>query len=135
MFSHVTIGVNDIPNAKTFYDNVLAALDLKNLYAFPEALGYGPSGNGRGAHGQPLAQLWIMHPFDGQVAQPGNGITIALLAPSRNAVDAFYKAVLAGGGRDEGQPGLRTQYHPHYYATYVRDLEGNKLCAVCHLPP
>jgi catechol 2,3-dioxygenase-like lactoylglutathione lyase family enzyme len=47
-------------------------------------------------------------------------------------VDAFYAAALAAGASDEGAPGLRPHYHPNYYGAYVRDPDGNKLCAVCH---
>ena len=59
---------------------------------------------------------------------------VALLAPSRAAVNAFYDACLANGGTDEGAPGLRPHYHPDYYGAYVRDPDGNKLCACCHHP-
>jgi predicted lactoylglutathione lyase len=60
---------------------------------------------------------------------------VAFGAQSREAVDAFHAAALAAGGSDEGAPGLRAHYHPNYYGAYVRDLDGNKLCAVCHKPP
>ena len=50
------------------------------------------------------------------------------------AVDAFYRAALAAGGKDNGQPGLRPHYHEHYYGAFVRDLDGNNVEAVCHLP-
>jgi catechol 2,3-dioxygenase-like lactoylglutathione lyase family enzyme len=53
-------------------------------------------------------------------------------APTRAAVDAFHAAALAAGASDEGAPGLRPHYHPNYYGAYVRDPDGNKLCAVCH---
>ena len=59
---------------------------------------------------------------------------VALLAPTRTAVDACYAKALAGGGRDEGPPGLRPQYHPNYYGAYFRDPDGNKICVVCHEP-
>ena len=66
-------------------------------------------------------------------ASAGNGVTVAFTVPSRAAVDAFHAAALANGGTDEGPPGLRTHYHPDYYGAYVRDPEGNKICAVCHV--
>jgi predicted lactoylglutathione lyase len=59
---------------------------------------------------------------------------IAFIAPNRHAVDLFYSNALKHGGKDEGKPGLRPQYHAHYYAAYVRDPDGNKLQAVCHDP-
>ena len=57
---------------------------------------------------------------------------VALLAPSRAAVERAHAAALAHGATCEGRPGLRPEYHPHYYGAYVRDPEGNKLCVCCH---
>jgi catechol 2,3-dioxygenase-like lactoylglutathione lyase family enzyme len=71
-------------------------------------------------------------PFDGQPASCGNGQMLALEAPDRAAVDRVHAAALAHGGRCEGAPGLRPQYHAHYYGAYFRDPEGNKLCVCCH---
>jgi len=124
MFSHVTVGSNDIAKAKTFYDGLCQPLGLARLADHPSAIAYGPSG------GRP--QLWILNPADKKAASVGNGITIGLEASDRSAVDAAHKAGLAGGGRDEGAPGLRTHYHPNYYGAYLRDPDGNKVCVVCH---
>jgi len=126
MFSHITIGTNDIGKAKAFYDAALAPLGLTALAAFPEAVGYGPAG------GRP--QLWVLKPIDKHPASVGNGITIGLDAPDRSAVDAAYAAARAKGAKDEGAPGLRPHYHKNYYGAYLRDLDGNKLCIVCHKP-
>lgn len=57
---------------------------------------------------------------------------IALLAPTRTVVDQVYELALKNGGLSEGQPGLRTQYHPNYYGAYFRDMDGNKNCVCCH---
>ena len=76
----------------------------------------------------------MVRPYDKGEASPGNGVTVAFNAESRAAVDAFHAAALAAGGTDAGAPGLRTHYHPNYYGVYVRDLDGNKICAVCHDP-
>jgi lactoylglutathione lyase len=57
-----------------------------------------------------------------------------LLAPHRAAVDAAYDIGLAHGGSGDGAPGLRPEYHAHYYGAYLRDPDGNKLCVVCHDP-
>lgn len=127
MFSHVTIGSNDVGKAKPFYDALLQPLGLVRHMDYPNAVGYGP------ADGRP--QLWILSPIDKQAASVGNGITIGLEAPDRSAVDAAYKAALAAGGKDEGAPGLRAHYHPNYYGAYLRDLDGNKICVVCHRRP
>lgn len=126
MFSHVTVGSNDIARSKGFYDGVTTALGLVRHLEFPDGIGYGPQ-DGR-------AQLWIVRPLDKQPATVGNGITIGLLADTRPAVDAAYAAAMAAGGKDEGKPGLRTHYHPNYYGAYVRDPDGNKVCIVCHKP-
>ena len=67
------------------------------------------------------------------VAQaPGNGPMTAFLAPDRATVDRAWAVALAHGGTDEGPPGLRPEYHAHYYGAYFRDTEGNKLCVACH---
>jgi len=124
MFSHVTVGSNDVPRAKVFYDSLLAPLGLSRLADHPEAAGYGRPG------GRP--QLWIVRPLDKNAATSGNGITVGLEAADRASVDAAYKAGLAAGGKDEGAPGLRTHYHPNYFGAYLRDFDGNKVCVVCH---
>jgi catechol 2,3-dioxygenase-like lactoylglutathione lyase family enzyme len=126
MFSHVTIGSNDMAKSKAFYDGVTKPLGLILRMEYPDGMGYGANG------GRP--QLWIVRPLDKQAATVGNGITIALEADTRSAVDAAYAAAMAAAGKDEGMPGLRTHYHPNYYAAYVRDPEGNKVCIVCHKP-
>lgn len=126
MFSHVTIGSNDLAKAKSFYESLLTPLGLVRHAEYPNAAGYGPAG------GRP--QLWVLTPVDKKTATVGNGITIGLEAANRTAVDAAYKAGMAAGGRDEGAPGIRAHYHPNYYGAYLRDPDGNKVCVVCHKP-
>jgi catechol 2,3-dioxygenase-like lactoylglutathione lyase family enzyme len=126
MFSHVTVGSNDIAKAKRFYDEVAKPLGLVWHMESAGGIGYGRKG------GRP--QLWIVQPLDKQAASVGNGTTIGLDAETRPAVDAAYAAAMANGGKDEGKPGLRTHYHPNYYGAYVRDPDGNKVCIVCHKP-
>ncbi len=129
-FSHVTLGSNDLKRSVGFYDAVLSPLGLTLLFPYEgEAYGYGRKGID--TQGAPV---WILKPFDGRGAAPGNGMHIAFIAPNRHAVDLFYANALKHGGKDEGKPGLRPQYHAHYYAAYVRDPDGNKLQAVCHDP-
>ena len=126
MFSHVTIGSNDIAKAKAFYDGVTAPLGLSRHADFPDGVGYGRNG------GRP--QLWVVRPLDKKAASVGNGVTVGLEAENRSAVDAAYAAAIKAGGKDEGAPGIRKHYHPNYYGAYVRDLDGNKVCIVCHKP-
>ena len=126
MFSHVTVGTNDIARARRFYDAIAKPLGLVRHADYPEAAGYGLKDS--------RPQLWVTRPLDKKAASVGNGITIGIEAEDRPTVDAFYAAAIKEGGKDEGPPGLRTHYHPNYYAAYVRDLDGNKVCVVCHKP-
>jgi catechol 2,3-dioxygenase-like lactoylglutathione lyase family enzyme len=127
MFSHVTVGSNDVAKAKTFYESLGKPLGLVCKADYPgNAAGFG-TGDGR-------PQLWIVTPLDKNKASAGNGVTVGLDAPDRPSVDAAYKAGMQAGGKDEGAPGLRTHYHPNYYGAYLRDPDGNKVCIVCHKP-
>jgi catechol 2,3-dioxygenase-like lactoylglutathione lyase family enzyme len=127
MFSHVTVGSNNIAKVRAFYDSLVRPLGLVRQADYPEAAGYGRPG------GRP--QLWIVRPLDKNKASVGNGITVGLEASDRASVDAAYNAGMAAGGKDDGAPGLRTHYHPNYYGAYLRDPDGNKVCVVCHRAP
>ncbi len=118
--SHVSLGTDDHVRAVAFYDAVLATLGCRRIMEHGEATGYGKA----------FPEFWIQRPFDGGSARPGNGTHVAFLAPDRASVDAFYRAALAAGGRCEGPPGLRPQYHARYYACFVRDPDGHKLEAM-----
>ncbi len=126
MFSHVTIGSNDMARATLFYDALLAPLGLVRKADYPTAVGYGLAGD--------RPQVWVLRPLDKNAASAGNGITIGLDAGDRAAVDAAYAAGRKAGGGDDGAPGLRPHYHPNYYGAYLRDPDGNKICVVCHKP-
>lgn len=126
MFSHATIGTNDLDRAVAFYDAFFAALGIERFFLADGHAGYGEADSD---------QVWIMMPFDGNPATVGNGTHIAFLAKRRDQVDAAYAAALAHGGTDEGAPGVRPQYHANYYGAYMRDPDGNKIQAVCHAPP
>ncbi len=127
MISHVFIGISDFDRAFDFYSNVLGELGLQLKFSEPEKpwAGWMTPGLAR-----PL--FLIGAPENGQKSSSGNGQMVALLAPSRKAVDRAYNAVLELGGRCDGKPGLRPQYHPDYYGAYFRDHDGNKICVVCH---
>ena len=126
MLLYVTLGSNDLERAGAFYDTALAPLGLKRRKEDEVEIGYGAEGDFRG-------RLWVVPPFNREAATIGNGSMVALEAQSRAAVDAFHAAALAGGGTDEGAPGLRP-YHANFYAANVRDPDGNKLSAVCERP-
>jgi len=127
VISHVYVGVNDFENAFVFYSAVMEALGFPLKFCERDRpwAGWMPAQAAR-----PL--FLIGPPHDGGPAQPGKGQMVALLAPSRAAVDAGYRRALAGGGRDDGPPGLRPHYHPNYYGAYFRDPDGNKICICCH---
>ena len=135
MFTYVTLGTNDIERSIRFYDPVMAALGHRrcNEGGVTEAfewVGWGTYEDGVTIE---LA-LWLVKPFDGRPATAGNGAMIAFDAPSRAAVDAFYRAALEYGGICEGEPGVRPYYGPSFYVAYARDPDGNKLAAVCRSP-
>jgi len=129
MISHVFIGVDDFERAFRFYSPIMQTLGFVLKFREPD---YPWAGWMEPGAARPL--FLVGRPWDGNAAQPGNGQMVALLAPSRDAVDAAYAAALAHGGTDEGAPGLRPHYHANYYGAYVRDPEGNKLCVCCHDP-
>jgi catechol 2,3-dioxygenase-like lactoylglutathione lyase family enzyme len=129
MYSHLTIGTSHVPRAARFYDQVLKPLGMVRRKTSKAGICYAPEGFD--GVNEPF---WVVRPIDNAAASPGNGVTVAFDAKSRAVVDAFHAAALAAGGVDAGAPGLRTHYHPDYYGAYVRDLDGNKICAVCHQP-
>jgi len=130
VFSHVTVGTADIARAVAFYDAVLAPLGLARQET---DLAHGLAGYAAAPETTP--QFWVLRPIDGGPPSVGNGVTLAFEAPDRATVDAVHAAILAAGGRDEGGPGLRPHYHADYYGAYARDLDGHKICVVCHRPP
>jgi catechol 2,3-dioxygenase-like lactoylglutathione lyase family enzyme len=120
MIDHVGIDVGDYERSKTFYAEALGPLGYELMMEFDGNVG------GFAAKGKP--DFWIV---GGAAA---GGTHIAFAADDRATVDAFHAAGLAAGGKDNGQPGLRSQYHEHYYGAYVHDPDGNNVEAVCHLP-
>lgn len=129
MLSHTTLGVNDLARARAFYDAVIRPMGWTKGHddAANHAYGYEHESG-------PAPQFWIMHPINKLPATYGNGTNVGFLAVKRAQVDAFHAAALKAGGICEGEPGLRPHYHPDFYGAYVRDLDGNKLSCVCHLP-
>ena len=121
MFTHVTVGTNDLNRARQFYDAVLAPLGYKRVKDL------GDRGSCWGATSE---EFIVLTPADGKAATAANGGTVSFQAPSRAAVDAFHKAALAAGAKDEGAVGPRG-FWPNAYAGYCRDLDGNKLAAYC----
>ena len=117
ILSHVSLGTNDIDKAAAFYDAVLTPLGCKRVMEHPGGIAYGKA----------FPEFWIQQPADGKPASLGNGTHVSFVAPAREAVQAFYDAALAAGGRDEGAPGPRPDYGEPYFGCFVRDPDGHKL--------
>ena len=118
MLDHVGIPVSDFERSKRFYEEALSPLGYE-LIMEPR-----PGAAGLGRSGKP--DFWI-----GQ-GEPGHPVHVAFAAADRASVKAFHEAAVAAGGRDNGCPGLRPEYHPSYYGAFVLDPDGNNVEAVCH---
>lgn len=123
MIDHVSIGVRDLARAEAFYDTVLVTLGLAKLRVKPATIGYGKT----------YPEFWINVRPD-RAAASDSGLHVCLRAPTTDAVDAFHAAALRAGGGSDGPPGLRPEYSNRYYATFVVDLDGNRIEAVTFLP-
>jgi catechol 2,3-dioxygenase-like lactoylglutathione lyase family enzyme len=123
MIDHAGFGVSDYQRSKAFYEQALAPLGVTLLM---EPMGQAA---GFGADGKPF--FWI----EARERAVRGGLHVALAAEDRETVDAFHAAALAAGGTDNGAPGVREIYHPHYYGAYVLDPDGNNIEAVCHTAP
>ena len=125
MFSHVMVGVNDLEVSKQFYDALLGTLGVAPGVANQNRYFY------RGAGGT----FAISTPINGEPANHGNGSTIGFAAQSPEQVDAFHAAGVAHGGTTcENPPGFREGPVGRLYLAYLRDPDGNKLCAL-YRPP
>lgn len=124
IFTHMVVGTNDVARARKFYDATLGALGLKNC---------GPMGANAFMWGKDGPEFIVTKPANGLPSTYANGGTIGFAAPTRKAVHAFHEAGVANGGMCEGKPGPRT-FTPTAYAAYLRDPDGNKICAYCFAP-
>jgi catechol 2,3-dioxygenase-like lactoylglutathione lyase family enzyme len=128
MLDHVSLGVAVTGRSRAFYDAVLRPLGLVRIVDF---------GEGRGSdYGAAAGSLGVEFTItrEANVRTPIAGAHICFRAPDRAAVDAFHAAALVRGGRDDGAPGLRPNYHAHYYGAFVLDPDGHRIEAVCHAP-
>jgi catechol 2,3-dioxygenase-like lactoylglutathione lyase family enzyme len=119
MIDHAAVNVTDLEAGKQFFSEALKPLGYSLRFEAGEFLGFGES---------------EMPNFGVVRRDPVGGGHVAFSAADRAAVDAFYEAAIAAGGKDNGPPGLREHYHPTYYAAYVHDADGNNIEAVCHTP-
>ena len=121
MIDHMGLSVRDLAASREFYEAALAPLGYKCIMEFDEAVGFGVP---------PKPDFWLSE------GDPAHTFTlhVAFRADTRAQVDAFYKAAIAAGGRDNGMPGVRAHYHPNYYGAFVFDPDGHNIEAVCHSP-
>ena len=126
MLDHVSVGVTDLERSRRFYDAALRPLGLVRLLDF----------EGRGSdYGFGGSQLGVEFTITCETrVAPLAGMHVCFRAPTRDAVHAFHAAALGAGGRDDGGPGVRAQYHRDYYGAFVLDPDGHRVEAVCHLP-
>ncbi len=127
MLHHVSFGVNDIRQARKFYDQTLACLGYQRVWDAPGSASE-PAAAGYGV--EEGEDLFAIKQKPGS-KPPGAGFHLAFSAPSRQAVLAFYRAALENGGSSMGEPGLRPHYGPDYFAAFVTDPDGHLLEAVC----
>jgi predicted lactoylglutathione lyase len=115
MIAHTSVAVKDYSKAKAFYQAALAPLGYTIGMDVPayKACGFKDKSGKQ--------DFWIGSKDD------ASGVHVAFLAEGKDAVDAFYKAALTAGGKDNGAPGYRTQYHAAYYAAFVHDFDGNNV--------
>src|SRR3954464_7097625 len=121
MFDHVSIGVRDLARTKRFYDAALKPLGYTCTSESAGSLGYGAKSTA----------LWISPTKSPVPADEASGLHFCFAAPNPKAVDAFHKAALAAGGKDNGKPGLRPDYSEKYYAGFVVDPDGYRIEAYC----
>jgi catechol 2,3-dioxygenase-like lactoylglutathione lyase family enzyme len=126
MIDHVGFSVSDYPRAKAFYQKALEPLGYGLIMEVQQDANDSPAA-GFGANGKP--DFWIGG--EGALNKP---VHIAIAAKDRVSVDAFHKAALAAGAKDNGAPGIREHYHPNYYGAFVLDPDGHNIEAVCRAP-
>ena len=124
LIGFTTIGTNDLQRAMSFYDALFGTVGMGRLMEMPGIAAWGMSWS------KPM--FGVALPDDGQPATVGNGAMIALGVRARAQVRALHAKALAMGGKDEGEPGVRgPDGSQAFYAAYLRDLDGNKLCFYC----
>jgi catechol 2,3-dioxygenase-like lactoylglutathione lyase family enzyme len=119
VIDHINVGVTDLAAARAFYERALAPLGYAVMMEGMSGIGFGRDG---------MPDFWISD------RTPSAPLHVAFAAADRASVDAFHREALAAGGRDNGPPGLRPQYHASYYGAFALDPEGNNVEAVTHRP-
>jgi catechol 2,3-dioxygenase-like lactoylglutathione lyase family enzyme len=122
MFDHVKFGVSNYAASKAFFAKALAPLGVAVVSEGPPTYGVELCAKGQ-------ASLCLF-----QTEEKPAHLHLAFTAENRQQVDAFYRAALDAGGKDNGAPGLRPQYSGKYYAAFVIGPDGHNIEAVCHEP-
>ncbi len=131
MIAYVTVGADDIAQAKRFYAAFLPTLGY-TLEEGPEGLSYAlPAMPGQSVI---PPDFYVKSPYDGRSASTGNGSMVAFEARTQKQVRDLHSAALAAGGHDEGAPGFRPSYGPKFYVGYLRDPQGNKIALFSSTP-
>jgi catechol 2,3-dioxygenase-like lactoylglutathione lyase family enzyme len=127
VIDHTGVHVSDFDRSKAFYSSALSVIRYSLLVEFPASVtgntdvaGYGEA---------PKPDFWLIK---GTPNKPP--VHVAFRADTRSQVDAFFKAAMGAGGKDNGGPGIRPHYHPNYYGAYVLDPDGHNIEVVCHAP-
>ena len=126
MFSHVMIGADDVEKSKAFYDKVLGTLGIP-----PGQLATHPDGRRRANYRTPTGVFALTQPLNRKPTTTANGSTLGFAASSPEQVKAWHDAGVAAGGTSiEDPPGVREAAVGKLYLAYLRDLDGNKICAL-----
>jgi catechol 2,3-dioxygenase-like lactoylglutathione lyase family enzyme len=123
MIDHISIGVRDLGASKLFYQKVFAPLEFKVITSLEDTVGFGKK----------YSEFWLNWRPNMPREPQDTGTHICIRTPTKAAVDAFYKAAIAAGAKDDGPPGLRPHYSPVYYAAFIRDPDGHRIEVVTFL--
>ncbi len=121
MINHISIGTSNLGRSLKFYEAVFKPLGYSRLSSDDSSVGYGKDS----------ARFWVLESTRPVVPNAESGLHLCFDAPTRKSVDAFHKAALATGGKDNGKPGLRESYGANYYAAFVVDPDGYRIEAYC----
>lgn len=124
MIGYVTLGTDDLPRARAYYEALLGTIGGKEMMRIDDDTGFTMYGTGMNRPG-----IVVLKPFDTAPANPGNGNMIAIPFDAQAKVDAFHAKAIELGGSDEGAPGFRGDPALGFYFAYFRDPDGHKFAA------
>ncbi len=123
MIDHISVGVSDLERSAKFYEAAFAPLGLTKLILRPGTVGFGKA----------YPEFWINLRAGMTPVPPESGTHICLRAKTTGEIEAFYRAALKAGGKDDGAPGQRPHFHVKYYVAFVTDPDGNRVEVVTFL--